>query len=225
MPWPPFAQRDCCRRCCCARTGRHRAGRTLAERAARARLRASRRQQVAALHRARAVCAGADRFEALVVGRRSSCTSTEVAVSRWKLQMGHVRHQRRCWRWLQMQQMLVWSPSRLSSRRDMVGAGIFYYLTENSKGYLLVTRAAETLSECVNISNKHVRKSPSKNLLSVHTYYSHLCSQWTCQAPVWACCGRLALVYSAPWARNRLVSTTHSSNNIMSTQKHIHSQS
>ena len=95
----------------------------------------------------------------------------------------------------------------------MVGVGIFYYLTENSKGYLLVTRAAETLSECVNISNKHVRKSPSKNLLSVHTYYSHLCSQWTCQAPVWACCGRLALVYSAPWARNRLVSTTRSSSN------------
>ena len=101
---------------------------------------------------------------------------------------------------------------------SILHVGIFYYLTENSKGYLLVTRAAETLSECVNISNKHVRKSPSKNLLSVHTYYSHLCSQWTCQAPVWACCGRLALVYSAPWARNRLVSTTNSYNNIMSTQ-------
>jgi len=37
-------------------------------------------------------------LQALIVATRSSCTSTEVAVSRWRLQLGQVRHQRRCWR-------------------------------------------------------------------------------------------------------------------------------
>ena len=70
--------------------------------------------------RGRAVCASAAWLQALNVGRRSPCTSTELAVSRWRLQMGHVRHQRRCWRWLRVQQVLVWSPCKLSSRRGFL---------------------------------------------------------------------------------------------------------
>ena len=70
--------------------------------------------------RGRAVCASAAWLQALNVGRRSPCTSTELAVSGWRLQMGHVRHQRRCWRWFRVQQVLVWSPCKLSSRREFL---------------------------------------------------------------------------------------------------------
>ena len=72
------------------------------------------------LLRGRAVWADAAWLQALIVATRSSCTSTEVAVSSWRLQLGQVRHQRRCWRRLQVQHVLIWRTSRISSRRMLL---------------------------------------------------------------------------------------------------------
>ena len=71
------------------------------------------------LLRGRALWAGAAWLQALVVATRSSCTSTEAAVSGWRLHMGQVRHQRRCCRCLQLQHVLIWRTSRISSRRRL----------------------------------------------------------------------------------------------------------